>query len=659
MTKLAGLLPALLLTVAATAWPAPARAAVGRWSSLLDGGPVWALAAHPTRRGWLVAGTKTNGVLRSADGGATWLPANRGLGNAWVRAFAFDPANPDVVFAGLQDGAPALFKSADGGKSWLPATGGSGFNTVLSLAVDPRRPRTIYAAGAFGDASGVFRSTDGGASWNARNAGLPAGGVNALALSPTTPGLLYAGAAGVFRSTDGGGNWMPAGLGSSLVAALAVAPHSGALYAAADNGLFKSADGGKSWVRQLDAAFSCVAIDPAVPQDVYAGGAELWRSTDGGSSWRRADVDLQGFSVMAIAPVPGARGLVVAGAADPIGFTGALFRSSDHGASWAAGGRGLVDRNILSFAVDPAAPSILYASDQDQGIFKSADGGLHWTALTIPSFSPMAGGAEIVIDPTHSSTLYLVNSGDLVSTDGGSTWKPLGPLPPFTATDLAVLAIDPSDGANLYGAEVASLFKSDDGGLTWTLILRADPYDLFFDIVVDPAAPSTLYAAGAHVDAESDLNGAALLKSTDGGGTWASIAQGLPAGVVRLAVEPTGARLYAGTGGGLFASSDGGASWERLAGITTEPVLAVVAPDNTQVYVVQPAAGVQWSGDSGASWIALNRGLDSFPAYLLEVSAPRSPAPIPPLSRSKSSPPAGTTLYLGLGGGGLQSYIVP
>jgi hypothetical protein len=245
MLTLPRLLSGLLLAAAVTAWPAPARAAVGSWTSLLDGGPVWALAAHPTRRGWLFAGTKTNGVLRSTDSGATWQPANRGLDNRWVRAFAFDPANPSVIFAGLQDGDPALFKSTDGGNTWRPSAGGLSFNTVLSLAVDPRRPRTVYAAANFGLASGVFRSTDGGASWSARKTGLPAGGVDALAGS-----RLYAGTTGgLFASGDGGATWERLeGITTEPVLAVA-APAKGQVFAVqAVAGVHSSRDGGGTWM---------------------------------------------------------------------------------------------------------------------------------------------------------------------------------------------------------------------------------------------------------------------------------------------------------------------------------------------------------------------------------------------------------------------------
>jgi photosystem II stability/assembly factor-like uncharacterized protein len=650
MLTLPRLLPGLLLAVAATAWPAPARAAVGSWTSLLDGGPVWALAAHPTRRGWLFAGTKTNGILRSTDGGATWQPASRGLENAWVRSFAVDPAEPGVILAGVEGSPLSLYKSTDGGNSWRPA--GAGFlpPNIVSLAFDPRRPRTIYAAGELGP--GVYRSTDGGARWSLRGTGLTYGATT-LAVSPTTPGLLYSGSFGVYRSTDGGATWQPGGTGPDWVATLAVEPHSGVLWAAARNGLFKSADRARTWRLLIDETFTTVAIDPAAPEDVYAGGVELFHSTDGGASWRRASADLQDFNVTSIAPVPRAKGLVFAGAADLDDFTGAFFKSMDGGASWAAGGRGLVDRNILGLAIDPAAPSTLYASDADQGLFKSVDGGQHWTSLATPRQAPPDEGAGLVLDPTHPGTLYLVAGSLYKTTDGGATWQTLGagPVPYFPPGTgqydrlfVLGLAVDPSDPATLYGASAGAVLESSDGGMSWAALNRQDFDVLYSEIVVDSATPSTLYAAGAHYNAAtSQPDGAALLKSTDAGATWASIAQGLPAGLVQIALEPAGTRLYAGTAGGLFASGDGGASWERLEGITTEAVRAVAAPAKGQVFAVQAVAGVHWSQDGGGTWVALNRGLDRFPANVLAVFAPLPAA----------------TLYLGLAGGGVQSYSVP
>jgi photosystem II stability/assembly factor-like uncharacterized protein len=657
------LLPGLLLAVAVTASPAPARAAVGSWTSLLDGGPVWALAAHPTRRGWLFAGTKTNGVLRSTDGGATWQPAHRGMYNAWVRAFAFDPTHPGVIYAGLQGGPPAVYKSTDGGNSWRSAGAGLPSN-VRSLAVDPRRPRTIYAASDFPgpEAPGLFRSTDGGASWSVRGVGLPDGSFDALAVSPTTPGLLYAGTFGVYRSTNGGASWTAGGSGPEWVSGLAIEPHSGALYAAATNGIFKSADRGRTWSRQFDLATTTVVVDPATPQDVYAGGFDLLRSTDGGAHWRPANVDLQVSSVMAIAPVPGARGLVYAGAADPVGFTGALYKSTDHGASWAVSGRGLVDRSIVSVALDPAAPSTLYAGDLNQAIFKSTDGGLHWTALATPR-APADEGAGLVLDPSQPGSLYLVAGSLYKTTDGGTTWQRLGTgavpfFPPGTGQYdnlfLQGMAVDPGDPATLYGASVGAVLKSGDGGQSWAALMRPDGNVLYFQIVLDPASPSTVYAAGAHFNAAtSEPDGAALLKSTDAGGTWASIAQGLPAGLVQLAVEPGGSRLYAGTVGGLFASADGGGSWERLQGISTEPVRAVAAPARGQVFAVQLVAGVHRSQDGGDTWVALNGGLDFFAANALVV------AETPEASRAAGPAGPAATLYMGLDGAGLQSYSVP
>lgn len=595
------------------------------------------------------------------------------------------PADSSVIFAGLQHGVPSLYKSTDGGNSWRPAGGGLPFTNVMSIAVDPRRPRTIYVASDDPNpgAPSLFRSTDGGATWSVRGAGLPNGSFAAVTVSPTTPGLLYAGTFGVFRSTDGGASWTAGAPGPEWVSALAIEPRSGALYASATNGIFKSTDGGRTWWQQFGLAMATVVIDPAAPQDLYAGGFELLRSTDGGANWRAAGTDLMGFSATSIAPVPGARGLAYAGAAKLVGFTGALFKSTDHGVSWAVSGRGLVDRSIVSIVMDPAAPSTLYAGDPNQAVFKSTDGGLHWAALRTPQ-RPVDEGAGLVLDPAHPGSLYLVAGSLYKTTDGGASWQPLGTgpvpyYPPGTGQYdylfLLGMAADPGDPATLYGAGVGAVLKSSDGGQSWAALIRPDFAIRYSEIVLDPVSPATVYAAGAHFSAAtSQPDGAALLKSTDAGGTWVSIAQGLPAGLVRLAVEPDGSRLYAGTAGGLFTSGDGGASWERLEGITTEPVRAVAAPANGQVFAVQAVAGVHWSLDGGGTWMALNRGLSFFPANVLVVSEPlpaaeaaEAAAPAAaaeealPLAAPWASRPAGpaATLYMGLDGAGLQSYSVP
>src|SRR2546425_9769254 len=101
-----------------------------------------------------------------------------------VRALVIDPQTPTAVYAGtFSDG---VFKSTDGGGNWTAASGGLTTLGVRALALDPLTPTTLYA----GTGGGVFTSTDGGGSWSATSAGLTSLDVLALAVDPLTPTTL-------------------------------------------------------------------------------------------------------------------------------------------------------------------------------------------------------------------------------------------------------------------------------------------------------------------------------------------------------------------------------------------------------------------------------------------------------------------------------------
>jgi hypothetical protein len=135
------------------------------------------------------------------------------LGHTFVgaSAFAVDPQNPNIVYAGTN--GSGVYKSTNGGAGWSNGTSGA----VKSLAIDPRTPSNVYAG--TGD-RGVLKSADGGATWTAVNSGLTNhlealgvhAGVRVVALDPIAPATVYAGTvAGVFKSTDAGENWSLSG----------------------------------------------------------------------------------------------------------------------------------------------------------------------------------------------------------------------------------------------------------------------------------------------------------------------------------------------------------------------------------------------------------------------------------------------------------------
>ncbi len=150
-----------------------------------------ALAVHPHDANTLYAAMPTEGVMKSTDGGVTWMPANNGLPNLVVVALTIDSANPDVVFAGLMGGG--VFRSTDGGISWSQASFGMDAEGVVgSIAIDPTNSQIVYAASRF---SGVLVSTDGGQSWHSISEGLAHRSANVVAISDDGT-VLYVGMEG-------------------------------------------------------------------------------------------------------------------------------------------------------------------------------------------------------------------------------------------------------------------------------------------------------------------------------------------------------------------------------------------------------------------------------------------------------------------------------
>jgi len=148
------------------------------WSRMgLSVGNVRVVNQHPRDPQLLVAGTETNGIYLSTNGGRWWEKSEAGVDHETFYAIAFDPNNPDILYAGGY--VTGVYKSVDRGESWKRMNSGLDFPTIHALAVDPRNSKTVYAGGYWG---GVFRSDDGAASW--QGAGLPEGQVWNIFIQP-------------------------------------------------------------------------------------------------------------------------------------------------------------------------------------------------------------------------------------------------------------------------------------------------------------------------------------------------------------------------------------------------------------------------------------------------------------------------------------------
>ncbi len=263
--------------------------------------------------GTLYAGTFLDNLHRSDDGGASWQrmllppPADSAY------EIVLDPRDARNIFARTNAG---IVRSADGGRTWLfsfPSPTGS-----KALWMSPADSKVLYfAAGPFADESQLYRTTDGGMNWSLL-ADLPFD-VGTLAGDPNDARVLYAGVisisyqvgvggryGGCFKSLDGGATWAASngGLNPANLPGfrrIAIDPSNRShLYAVASyGGLFKSVDGGANW-QQIGSAFGgryvmSVAVHPRTSSIVLAGTEEgLYVSFDAGGTWSGFNEGLEG-----------------------------------------------------------------------------------------------------------------------------------------------------------------------------------------------------------------------------------------------------------------------------------------------------------------------------------------------------------------------------
>lgn len=258
----------------------------------LDGGANWtavnnglypsarSVAIDPSAPERVLVGTAVFGIHLSTNGGDSWIQVTQaGIANTTL-TLEFDPEDPSIVYGGTL-GTPVLLKSVDGGESWLEANTGLG-NMVSDLAFDAAGSSTLYA---ISDVGTVYRSTDAAATWQLTNSGTASNLLQSLVVDPFQPNLVLAGnqfqnglTDSVFRSTDGGDTWQTAkaGLDQREIDALAADPsRPGTFLAGATNntlisgGIFQSRDYGDTWSQIGPGNLNVLSFE-VTPQATYA-----------------------------------------------------------------------------------------------------------------------------------------------------------------------------------------------------------------------------------------------------------------------------------------------------------------------------------------------------------------------------------------------------
>ncbi len=248
---------------------------------------------------------------------------------------------------------------------------------------------------------------------------------------------------------------------------------------------------------------------------------------------------MQSRSLQCLAAGPDTPKRVYAGTEDE-----GVWRSVDGGRTWSRAGTGLEGRDVTALAVAPSGrgnPGTVYAGTAPSTLFRSTDGGDSWTELEkmarLPSaptwsFPPQPETHHvrwIGVDPFHAGSLYVaIEAGALVrSRDGGETWLDRVPSGPY---DTHTLAAHPHLHGRLYSAAGDGYFESRDGGDSWTEFGRGLRHGYLSGLAVIPTDPETLLvsAASGPYRAYSARSAATFVYRRSGDGSWERVCDGLP-----------------------------------------------------------------------------------------------------------------------------------
>lgn len=477
----------------------------GVWREGAPGAAPW-LQVAPA--GDVIYAVSSSGVEVSSDGGANWsssaLPGKR----ARVTSVAASVSRPDtayVGFGGMELEGRTVFgvaKTTDRGRSWqlvweqgdkapanvtdawiTPSLGAGWGDEPLTLGTAPSDASICYAT----DLGRTLKTADGGATWKA----------------------VYA-----HRQGDA---WTSSGLDVTTSYGIHVDPFDSKrmLISYTDIGPFRSEDGGQSWQsagagiprRWLNTTYWAV-FDPAVRGRVWAvasGTHDLPRP----KMWRGRSPSI---------------------------YRGGVIASTDGGRSWSVSSQGMPETAATHILMDPESPvkaRVLYVAAFGRGVYKSTDGGASWVLKNrgISQQNPFVwrlerdrqGGLYAVVARASEdgSIGNALDGAVYYSSDGAETWMPVA-LPAGVNGPNSITA-DPRRPGRIYlsawgrkgdvEGRSGGVFLSEDGGATWSHILRADQH--IYDVTVDPLAAGRLYAAGFE---------SAAWRSEDWGRTWRKIA---------------------------------------------------------------------------------------------------------------------------------------
>src|SRR5574341_1340748 len=512
------------------------------------------------------------GIYRSTDGGETWEKVLYKDENTGGMDLAFDPANPQVVFADLWSARQApweagwvlaanngLYKSSDGGTTWRQITQGlptaqEGLGRI-GLGTCPSEPRRMYAIVGAARGGGLYRSDDGGESWRLVNRDGRLGGrdgdFNEVKVDPKNADVVDVANSVTWKSTDGGRTfvgWRGAPGGDDYHRLWINPDDPNIILNAADQGAVITVNGGatwSSWYNQPTGQMFHVNTDNRFPYWVYGGQQESGsagvpsRGNDGQITfreWHPVGAEEYGYAV----PDPLHPNLIYGGKISRFDWTTGEVKNVTPTPRRAERYRYVRTAPIVFSPVDPR---ILYFAGNV--VFKTVNGGERWTEISPdltrePSEVPATLGAFASLDPEqgkHRGVVYTI-------------------APSFSRVNLLWAGTD--DGL---------IWVTHDGGLHWTNVTPPALTPWSKVSILEASHFDTLVAFAAVNRFRLDDLHPHIYRTRDGGRTWLEVVRGIPDNEVVNVVREDPVRrglLFAGTERSVYVSFDDGDRWQSL-----------------------------------------------------------------------------------------------
>lgn len=379
-----------------------------------------------------------------------------------VSDIAVHPRDKKIWYIAVASGG--IWKTTNAGSTWSPVFDSEASYSIANVVIDPSNPNVIWAGTgennaqrsvAYGD--GVYKSVDGGRSWT--NVGLKESEhIGKIVIDPANSDIVYVAAQGPL-STGGG-----------------------------QRGLYKTTDGGKTWKKILEtgkwAGASDVVVDPRNHNVVLATGWQRYRRTYG----------------------------YIAG-----GPESALWRSTDGGETWKKSQTGLPtteDMGRIGLAISPRNADVVYAiveaANAKGGFYRSRDNGVNWERMSAHNTVGLYY-AEIFADVHDVDRVYSVDVRNMVTDDGGRTFRPVGERNKHV--DNHAMWIDPDDADHLLNGNDGGLYESFDRGQNWKFFGNL-PLTQFYRVDLDNSAP--FYRVYGGTQDNNSLGGPSRNRSENG-----------------------------------------------------------------------------------------------------------------------------------------------